>query len=98
MKKIGEITAFDTKLALKTTQYTHSKQRALLLEDAVTGEPWATVTTNIFGAELADNEICVKTWSENEPFREPLLATGLFEDTGRRIPTGNAEAEVWRIR
>ena len=33
-----------------------------------------------------------------EPLIEPLLATGLFEDTGRRTPTGYAVSPTWRIK
>lgn len=50
------------------------------------------------GVTLADNEFCVKSWSENEPLIEPLLATGLFKDTGRRTPTGYAVSPTSRIR
>ncbi len=46
----------------------------------------------------ADDEFCVKSWSENEPLIEPLLATGLFEDTGRRTATGYAVSPTWRIK
>jgi hypothetical protein len=27
-----------------------------------------------------------------------MLATGLFEDTGRRVPSGHVVAPVWRIK
>jgi hypothetical protein len=33
--------------------------------------------------------------------REPALATGLFEDTGERVPAGPnsfVQAEVWRYK
>lgn len=37
-------------------------------------EPYIDITTNIEGAEnlLGENEIMVKTWSENESFIQPL--------------------------
>lgn len=61
--------------------------------------PFTTLSVNATGTSeaLPKDEFCVKLWSENEPLREPLLASGLFEDTGRRIPLGYAFAEVWRI-
>mgnify|MGYP001228047524 CR=1 FL=1 len=63
-------------------------------------EPLATLSTNLvpYGTSLADDEFSVKSWSENAPLIEPLLATGLFEDTGRRTPTGYASAPTWRIK
>ena len=48
--------------------------------------------------ELADNEFFVKAWDENGPLVEPMLATGLFEETGRLVPTGYVFAPVWRIK
>lgn len=57
-------------------------------------------STNLvpYGARIADDEFTVKSWSENEPLVAPMLATGLFEDTGRRIPSGYVEAPVWRLK
>jgi hypothetical protein len=63
------------------------------------GDAW-TFSTNLvpYGARVADDEFTVKSWSENEQIVSPMLATHLFEDTGRRIPTGYVEASVWRVR
>ena len=63
-------------------------------------EPLATFSTNLvpYGAAVAEDEFCVKTWSENEVLVAPMLATGLFEDTGRRVPSGYVVAPVWRIK
>jgi hypothetical protein len=67
--------------------------------DANTPDGW-TFSTNLvpYGARIADDEFAVKAWSENEPLIEPMLATHLFEDTGRRIPIGYVVAPVWRVR
>lgn len=63
-------------------------------------EPLATLSTNLvpYGASLGDDEFSVKDWSENEPLIQSMLDTGLFEDTGRRTPTGYAMAPTWRIK
>jgi hypothetical protein len=63
-------------------------------------EPLATLSCNLTpsGVALADDEFCVKSWSENEPLIEPMLATGLFEDTGRRTRAGYAVSPTWRIK
>ena len=40
----------------------------------------------------------VKTWSENESFIQPLLETGYFEDTGKRIRVSQyCEAAIWKV-
>ena len=61
-------------------------------------EPLAMLSCNLApsGVTLADDEFCVKSWSENEPLIEPLLATGLLEDTGPRTPTCSAVSPTWR--
>lgn len=61
------------------------------------GDLWATLTACSPGTRLGDGEVLVKTYSENEPMVAPLLATGAFEDTGRRVPAGFAELQVWRL-
>ena len=63
-------------------------------------EPLATFSTNLgpHGALIDDDEFCVKAWSENEPFVAPMLATGLFEDTGKLVPTGFVFVPVWRVK
>lgn len=62
-------------------------------------EPLAMLSCNLVpdGARLAADEFTVKVWLENAPLIQPLLGCGLFEDTGRRIPTGFVEAPVWRM-
>ena len=65
-----------------------------------TGEPLGVFSTNLVphGARVGDTEFCAKVWSENEPLVEPMLASGLFEDTGRVEPSGYVLAPVWRIK
>lgn len=66
--------------------------------DEYPGEQIATLTVNIPGARIACDEFLVKTWSENEQIAADALASGLFEDTGRRIATGYVEAQVWKLK
>ena len=71
-----------------------------LVADDEPREPLATFSANLvpYGAEVSSDEFCVKTWSENEALVEPMLLTGLFEDTGKRVPSGHVIAPVWRIK
>lgn len=46
---------------------------------------------------LASGEFLAKTWFENEEIAACALKSGLFLDTGRRVPMGFAEAQVWRF-
>lgn len=61
------------------------------------GGPFAKLTVNIPEVDLADDEILVKTWSENKNISEVALKSGLFTDTGRRIPCGFCEAQIWKF-
>ena len=94
MKVIGTVHAFGQELLLLETAYANGAVGLVL--HTQDGEPWTTLTTNIPGTVLADDEVLIKTYSENEELRQPALDTGLFLDTGRRVQAGFAEAEVWR--
>jgi hypothetical protein len=94
MKKV---TLLSKKFILVCENYIDNDTPAITLY--YRGEPWLDLTTNIEGASsiLKQGECLVKTWSENEPYIQPLLESGLFEDTGRRVPCGFAQAHIWRI-
>lgn len=62
------------------------------------GLPFGILSVNLPDDPLEDGEIFVKTWSENAAMREPILSLGIFEDTGKRMPTGFTESEVWRFK
>lgn len=94
MHIIGYIHAFDEKLAVVERHYGHGTARYDCLSEQ--GEPYGTLTKVVPGVQLADGEVLIKTYSENEPFRQPLLESGLFEDTGRRVNSGYINLEVWR--
>jgi hypothetical protein len=60
-------------------------------------EVYARVTVNIPETKLEDDEVLIKSWSENEPIAEELRNSKFFRDTGKRIPTGYCEAEIWKV-
>lgn len=66
--------------------------------DDAANEPLATFSTNLVGPRTGLDEFCVKSWHENEGLVEPMLATGLFERTGRSCRSGVVSAEVWRVK
>ena len=68
--------------------------------DEVCLETYAEITTNIEGIEtiLQQDEILVKTWSENESLIPSLLSSGYFEDTQKRIKVSQfCEASIWKV-
>ena len=68
---------------------------AIFTEMSDTGEPFDKLTVNLAGEELGDDEFFVAAW--HEPITGAARRSGLFVDTGRRVPTGFVEAEVWRL-
>lgn len=66
--------------------------------DHAQGDRIATLTIYLDNVVLLPGELLVKTWEENERVAKQALASGLFEDTGKRVPTGYVEAQVWRFK
>lgn len=77
------------------TRYTNGRL-AIKLIDHEDGSNIATITVNLPEVKLAPGEFCVKGWSENREIIEDCRQSGLFIDTGKRIPTGFVQAEIWK--
>lgn len=78
---------------LHTAKYTNGATAILLDSDE---GPFGQLTVNLEGVQLVDNEILVKTWSENSWVRQLLVKySEIFKDTGRRASTGYVQAEIW---
>lgn len=73
---------------------------AILLIAQDDQEPITVLSINLpdKASLLGADEVFVKAWSENEQIAPLVLLTGLFEDTGKRVPTGFVEAQVWRVK
>lgn len=82
-------------LILKGTYANNGKMAIMLFGE--NGEQYIDVTVNIEFSNLLDNEVTVKSWGENELFLDSFLESGYFRDTGKRIPTGYVEAQVWEV-
>jgi hypothetical protein len=85
------------KIQLVDHTYTDNGRRAI---EAVCDEGhFGMLTVNVPKAELADDEICVKVWSENA-FWAPQVLSELrdkFVPTGREVRTGFVSAPVYKI-
>lgn len=58
---------------------------------------FAVVSVNIPEIALGPEEFLMKFYSENAAFEEPLRATGLFEDTGKRVSSGYVAIPIWQL-
>jgi hypothetical protein len=74
--------------------------RALVKSERGAVEPFADLTSNIPRNTLVrvgNDEVIVRTHSENEVLRQPMLDSGYFADTGKRIASAFVQLEVWRL-
>jgi hypothetical protein len=96
MDTIGHIlTNFGPAIVIATT---YENGATAVVIKCVDGSPLCILSVNLGDVKLKDGEFLAKTWSENEDIAKSALDSGLFEDTGRRIPTGWVEAQVWRFK
>lgn len=57
--------------------YYSNNRKAIRLIDGDSGEPIATATVNLPAVELAENEVVVKDYSENQGMYVALLDAGI---------------------
>lgn len=98
MEKIGNVDTKWGSLAIKVARYGKGNALAVTLESDE-GEPYGTFSLNIpeLAKTLGSTEFFVKHYSENAPLVQPMLNTGLFEDTGRTGSNGFITAPVWKL-
>lgn len=58
---------------------------------------YAKASVYVEGAELAEDEIVLKNYSENETISRELLAAGIVEETGRTVKSGFVEMPICKI-
>ena len=95
------ITLYDqkVKIAINKGTYSMGNRTALEAVGCEDGDPFGFITVNIPDVPLKANEICVKTWSENSWVLQLLtLLPNNFKDTGKRIPCGYTDAQVWEFK
>lgn len=94
MVTLGRLRLFLKDVEILLSRYPDGGTAVLLVEEA-TGEPVGQLSLNVPNLVVGEAEFFAKTTEENELFREPLLSSGFFRDTGVRIPF--LDAEVWQI-
>jgi len=78
----------------RTERYSNSR---FAIELDYKGDRFATLTTNLPDVPLEEDQVIIKTWSENEEIAKAALASGLFRDTGMRVSTGFVQAQIWEV-
>jgi len=90
-----QFSIFDSVVEFKIEHYQNNDRMALRLV-TLEGEPYATLTINVPEVMLAEDEVIIKTYSENEYVALEAWKTDLFKDTGRRVP--NLGVPIWQIK
>ena len=70
----------------------------LRLRDRDDGEPVATATINVPEEPLAENEVIIKDYSENDGMLAALLDAGVVEPTGRVCVSGMVQAPICTLK
>ena len=82
---------------LEFAKYSHDNSTAIQLVDAEDGSPIATATVCIPGTELAEDEVLIKDWSENQGMLDCLITAGVVKPTGEEVPTGYVAAHLCKL-
>jgi hypothetical protein len=63
------------------------------------GELFATLSVNMPAIKglLGEDEIFIKSYSENESFADAVRNSGYFTDTTKRTPSGFVLLEIWKM-
>jgi len=88
-------TVYDTVFCVKS--YYNRRPTLVLLTNDQEIDLFCTLTCNLPDIPLEDDEVIIKNWSENEDIAKAALASGYFQDTGKRISTGFVQAPIWRV-
>lgn len=83
-------------VVLRPVTYLKNNRVALAVREE-DGSPVGSLTVNLPDFPLGEREIFVKDWSENEELAKSMLASGLFKDTGKRVPSGHVMVPIWEI-
>lgn len=78
-------------------RYYDNNCRAIQLLDAHDGSLCATATVNIPGADIDDDEVFIKNWSENEGVLKSMVAAGYIEESCGQVQTGFVFADRCRL-
>jgi hypothetical protein len=60
------------------------------------GEPFATLSVNMPGEPLGEDEFFLKDWSENEEVAAAVRELGVFEPLGRFASSGYVVVQAYR--
>lgn len=91
------------RLTFKQARYENGRIAILMMSSLLTR--YGTLTVNMPDIELEPDEIIIPVWNHPDDLLELILATGEFQDTGKRVfgeawseSVAGLEAPIWRVR
>jgi len=91
-----EVTFLNYKCILVFQQY-NNQRIAIELREIGTMEPIAMATVNMPDANLKQDEVCIKDYSENEGMVDTLVKAGVISEPIRIIQTGYVNIPVCKL-
>lgn len=83
--------------AVEFCRYMDNDRPAIQLVDGETWEPIATATVNLPDVEMEEDEVAVKTYSENEGMLEALLEAGVVTELVRFEYSGFVTIPIYKL-
>ena len=74
-----------------------NKRKAICLTDAEDGSPIATASINVPDADIADDEVIVKDYSENKGMLDALVDAGVVSPPTGHVNSGFITAPVCKL-
>lgn len=91
-----EITLNGEKVELHKSNYLHNGAWALQAFD-LDGIPYAKLSVNLVDEKLEDDEIAIKTWSENEGFLDQLIEQKVISEPIRQADAEFSKAAICKL-
>jgi len=82
---------------LEISRYVVYGNTSVVLQSVDPFGGYIKLSSNI-SAVLPKGHFAVKTYSENADIWEDAFASGLFEDTGKRVEQGYAVFPIWKLK
>lgn len=93
---VRKVTFLETECVIETARYSNGRL-AIELIDTEDGMPFTTATINIPEEPLGDDEVIIKTYSENEGLEQVLVQADIITEKVRYVSSGFISAPVYKV-
>lgn len=91
-----QVELFGTKCNVDLSgKYSNGRQAIKLITEE--GEPYCMATVNVPALALANDEVIIKNYSENEGVLEVLSRAGIIKETGETVKMGFVECPIVKL-